>query len=294
MPQDSETMANLRGPDTTGTADPLDWTNALRHPRDILALVLILILADACHAARGGDIAGLLRLPWILRLLLLVSGLALLSAGYHIYEAMIALPGFILGLAAGGIAMRDHHWVAAVVVALVLGLILAGLALFLYKLLVFLSGALVASMIVAGISLVFARSLPDPILVVIGGVLGGVATLIFWKVGIVVVSSATGALAFALGTETLHTIWFPVVLTVAGICVQYGLLPKLRLIKEPRDLPGRGENASGNQESPSAPQGEVVGPSDSHDSAPKEICPFCGESSYRAANFCENCGRAKR
>ena len=166
------------------------------------------------------------------------------------------------------------------------------LVLFLYKLLVLLGGAGVGALIVGGLFVLVAHEPPEPLVVVIGGIVGGVVTLWLWKFCIIIVSSATGAVAFCLGTNTLQTVWFPLGLTLAGIAVQYGAL---RYFGSQEEGDGTGCKTPRLFQRSASP---VRAPETHTTSVPKvpkkEICPFCLEPSFKASARCEACGQMKR
>lgn len=160
-------------------------------------------------------------IPFFLRLVLILAGIVLVCAGFYLYEFLIALPGFIIGAVLGSAVLQDHNVIIIFFGAIFMGIIGAVIALFLFKLILFLSGALVGAVLLSLLS-------TEPLILIIGGVICGIITLALWKFIGVVVTSFLGAVSLCLGTNSINNEWILVIITIAGIAIQYGVTKNIK------------------------------------------------------------------
>ncbi|MFC1792628.1 hypothetical protein ACFL3Q_03465 [Planctomycetota bacterium] len=186
----------------------------------VLGMLFLLNLQANCYGGTRA-LSSLADVPDFARLFLIVFGLALMCAGFHIYMFFIGLAGFVVGVLLGFVGFHELHPAIAFAIAILLGGIGANLAVLLQWLLVFLSGCLVG----ATVSLVVFG--PIPILIIISACLVGAITVPLWKFFMILFSSALGSMAFCVGSNTIHTVWFPILLTIVGVGIQYQITKKV-------------------------------------------------------------------
>lgn len=157
-----------------------------------------------------------------LKIIGLLGGLLLLIAGWKIYRAVIALPGFLLIAALASTFMDrlvENDWISlALVVAL--GLVGAWLALKLHDVAIFIIGAVGGGYLAFSLWPTFTATDPTFFVIAGGVILGGALMLLFGKLWMVLFSSAVGAGMFVWGLGQYTALFVP--LFLVGILIQYG------------------------------------------------------------------------
>jgi hypothetical protein len=155
--------------------------------------------------------------------LLLAAGLVLCCAGSTLFEGLIALPGFLLGVAGGMALLREETLVLALGGGLLAGLVGAVCALVVARLVIFAcgAGAGAGAAYVAGLEVLAA----DPPWYVLAGaaLIAGIAALRLWRFVAVVISAVAGAVMIAMGLHQEDDFWVVGLASVAGVAIQYGI-----------------------------------------------------------------------
>jgi hypothetical protein len=136
----------------------------------------------------------------------IVLGIIECFFGYRIFKVILAITGFIVGAALGGVLAYSSSQSQAVVLlaALVGGIIGAVLAYTLYAVGVFLIGALVGA--VLGYMLFgLVHSSPQPVVIVIIAVIVGIVAVILQRLMIIVSTAFGGAWGVVSGLVSLTT-----------------------------------------------------------------------------------------
>lgn len=157
----------------------------------------------------------------VMRVVMIVVGLVLLVAGWRVYEFVIVIAGAMVGAAIASSLVVSPDATTNLIVLLVGGLIGALLSFFLYYVAVFLIGVHFGILLTNGIATTLALQPLSPVVLIVGGVIGGIILLGLSFQFLIILSSLVGAqlLVVALG---LPTIWI-LVIAVIGIVVQFGL-----------------------------------------------------------------------
>lgn len=222
-----------------------------RHPRQkrktiFLLFFGVLFLVSACvpgeygYSPYGygyGDelsyyMEGLEEVILGIRIIFALVGLALLLAGFAIYEALVKLIGFLVGGVIGaGITVLlgggDDEAILALVGFLIGGGLGAALALLLTYLSIFLSGLWIGAAVIIGIWVGAFDRFPSEGLIIFGAVLGGIAMVLLFKFWIMALTSAQGAVLFGIAIGVNAGWWF--VFFLAGLGVQMGAIKYLGL-----------------------------------------------------------------
>lgn len=193
-------------------------------------LILCVLSLSACsqgRATQGFQPDGLLGnigpSQDILRVVAVAAGLMLLVVGGKIYRFGVALPGFLVG-AGLGVALvyqLTDSWQVAIVGLIVGGLIGAWLSLVLHDLAVFVIGTIATIYILHGLWNILFNNPPNIILLIILGIVGGVALLVTSKHWTIMLSSIVGSTMLGWGIPT--SIWLIFIFFLLGIIVQYGM-----------------------------------------------------------------------
>lgn len=163
----------------------------------------------------------------VLRLILGMVGLALLLAGFALYEMLVQIIGFLIGGVAGIIiggliaSGSDMEWLGAIIGLLVGGSIGAGLALFLTYLGIFLSGAVGGAMLFSGIWAALFDSDPGAFVIILGAIIGGGVLIALFKFWITALTAAMGSILFGLSIGAGPGWW--ILFFLIGMAVQYGI-----------------------------------------------------------------------
>lgn len=157
----------------------------------------------------------------VMRVIMIVVGLVLLVAGWRVYEFVIVIAGAMVGAAIASSLVVSTDAVTNLVVLLIGGVIGAVLSFFLYYVAVFLIGMHFGILLTNGLATTLALQPVSPLVLIVGGVIGGLILLGLSFQFLIVLSSLVGAqlLVVALGLPTIWTL----VIALLGILVQFGL-----------------------------------------------------------------------
>jgi hypothetical protein len=157
----------------------------------------------------------------IMRVVMIVVGLVLLVAGWRVYEFVIVIAGAMVGAAIASSLVVSADATNNLIVLLVGGLVGAVLSFFLYYVAVFLIGMHFGILLTNGLATTLSLQPVSPLVLIIGGVIGGVILLGLSFQFLIILSSLVGAqlLTVALGLPTIWTL----VIAVLGILLQFGL-----------------------------------------------------------------------
>lgn len=158
----------------------------------------------------------------IVRVLLVVGGVVLLVVGWRIYEFVILIAGFMIGASIALSLVTPENSSLELVAFIVGGLVGAGLSYFLYHVAVFIIGAYLGIVITNGLGVMFGLAPISPLILLIGGILGGLILLGLSFEFLIILAVLVGAqmLSLGLGLSTTWTLLFAAV----GIIVQLGLV----------------------------------------------------------------------
>ena len=157
----------------------------------------------------------------VMRVMMIVVGLVLLVAGWRVYEYVIVIAGALVGAAIATSLVVSTDTLTNLVVLLVGGVIGAALSMFLYYVAVFLIGMHFGILLTNGIAATFALQPVSPLVLIVGGVIGGVILLGLSFQFLVILSSLVGAQLFVVALG-LPTVWM-LVIALLGILIQFGL-----------------------------------------------------------------------
>lgn len=275
----------------------------------LVALGLALLLS-ACSSDLDEWMGPASEMSVVIRCGMALVGLALMAAGFYLYEFIIQLIGFITGGIFGAIlgallAGRDDG--SALLFAIggfVLGGIIgAALAAFLTCASVFLSGFLIGALALGAVIGGLTEDLPDASVMIIGGIIGGIVMLALYRFWITALTAAVGAVLFGLGVGAPPWSWF--FFFLFGLACQYGLgkatgneekvRPGYRGAKTvPARLAGAaaaGGIAAAVAAQPPAPP-PPAGPAQQWAAPPaaEKFCVSCGKRIRAGASYCPSCG----
>ncbi len=182
------------------------------------------LLLSACSANYGGsgDIFG--QVESTLRVVLAIAGATLIVAGFALHEFILQVMGFLAGgllgafigaLVSGGDGGGIFlGFIAGGILGAILAVTLTCLTIFLGG---FFAGVLLFGAIAAGIS----HDDPSPLVVIIGGIIGGAVIFALYRFWISALTSALGTVLFGLGVGIPVGFW--ILILIAGIGIQYGV-----------------------------------------------------------------------
>jgi hypothetical protein len=272
----------------------------------VLPVILGLgLLFTACSPGVDGILSSVPAMSGFIRVVIAVVGLALMVAGFTLYEIIIQLIGFLtgsmigvfLGLALGG---DDGGRTLYAIIGFILGGVVgAAVAVFLTCLSVFLAGFLVGAVALGAMVGGLLEDIPNAAVFIIGGIIGGLIMLALYRFWITALTSAFGAVLFGLATGAPPWSWF--IFFLFGIACQYGL-GKITGNEE-KVRPGyRGaQNTPVRVGAAAAVAGAAaVGAAAAPPPAPlpawqpqppaEKFCPGCGKKMRAGALFCPGCG----
>ncbi len=156
-----------------------------------------------------------------MRVVMLLVGLVLLVAGWRIYEFVIVIAGAMVGAAIATSLVVTTDAGTNLILLILGGVIGAALSWFLYYVAVFLIGMHFGILLTNGLASSLALQPVSPLVLIIGGIIGGVILLGLSFQFLIILSSLVGAqlLTLALGLPSLWTL----VLALLGILIQFGL-----------------------------------------------------------------------
>lgn len=154
----------------------------------------------------------------IAQLILVVGGVLLLIAGWRVYEFITVIAGFLVGvLLAVQLIPPDNQLL--VIIGLVLGGVIgAVLAAYLFYIAVFFIGAYIGILITGGLFGFMATSDIPPLVLLIGGIIGGVVMIGLSFEFLILLAAVVGAQMIVLGLG-MDTGWV-IILAIIGVVVQ--------------------------------------------------------------------------
>ncbi len=155
------------------------------------------------------------------RAVMILVGVILLVAGWRVYEFVIVIAGAMVGAAVATSLVGSSDPVTNLLALLGGGAIGAVLSMFLYYLAVFLIGMHFGILLTNGLATMFAFAPVSPLILIIGGVLGGLVLVGLSFEFLVILSALVGGQLLVLGLG-IPTIW-TLVFAVIGIVVQFAL-----------------------------------------------------------------------
>lgn len=279
--------------------------------RVVLATLGAALLVSACAANLDGLMEPVSEMSVILRCVMALVGLALIVAGFYLYEFIIQLIGFITGGvfgAAAGVLLAGGDDGGALIFAIigfvVGGIIGAALAAFLTCASVFLSGFLIGALALGAMIGGLTEDLPNAGALMIGGIIGGIVMLGLYRFWITALTAAVGAVLFGLGIDAPPWTWF--LFFLFGIACQYGLGKATG--NEEKVKPGyRGAKTTPARLAGAVAAGGIAAaaavgsgmpaagpvpqpPAGLPPSAAEKFCPACGKKIRAGAAFCPACG----
>lgn len=158
------------------------------------------------------------------RLLLVIGGVVLLFAGWRLYEFVVLIAGFVVGAAlALALFNPDSNEVIITTAALLLGGVAGALlGFFLYHVAVFVIGAYIGIALTNGAATALALAPVSPLVLLVGGIIGGLLLLGLSFEFLILVAALIGAqmLTLGLGLDAAWTLIFAVV----GVILQLVLV----------------------------------------------------------------------
>lgn len=193
--------------------------------RIFLVTFLLLLSLTSCSLNDLEELPDLVSgLSMWVRLFLIVTGLAMLLAGYKIYQSIIQIIGFVIGgiLGAASGALITGGDAGGGIFGFILGGVLGAVAaMFFVYLGVFLSGLLGGAALISALWGALFNSLPD-VIPIIGAIVGAIVMIILFKFWIIAWTAALGAIFFGIGIGAGPGWW--VLFFLIGIGVQYGAM----------------------------------------------------------------------
>jgi len=160
----------------------------------------------------------------VLSVVAMLAGFLLLVVGWKIYRLVVVLPGFLIGAVLGAwLGQRLSEYFSLIIIGLALGgLIGIWLAQVVHNFALFVIGAVGGVYILNSLWSLLLESSPPIYIVIISGIIGGIALLTLYKHWMVILSSAIGAVMFGWGIQ--GSVGLVVVLFLVGVVVQYSVL----------------------------------------------------------------------
>lgn len=154
----------------------------------------------------------------VMRVLMVIGGVILLIAGWRIYDFIILVAGFLIGAAVASSLVVSDNTLLMVAVPLIGGLIGAALSFIVYRVAVFVIGAYVGVVITNALAAALALAPVSPLVLLVGGLVGGLIFIGLSFELLVLLSALVGAQLLATGLG-LELIWV-VIFALVGIVVQ--------------------------------------------------------------------------
>ncbi|GAB4527587.1 MAG: hypothetical protein OHK0046_45510 [Anaerolineae bacterium] len=180
------------------------------------------------------------------RVLLVLGGILLLTAGWRVYDFIVVIAGLLIGAAIGASLVTNDSDLIILAAMLIGGLLGAALSVLLYYAAVFVIGGYVGILLFSSAANAFELSPISPLALLVAALVGGVVLLALSFEFLVLLSSLVGAqmLSLGLGLDIFWTLIF----AVAGIVIQFGLMRAFkydfrrrsrRFVRFPRIIPQR-------------------------------------------------------
>lgn len=157
----------------------------------------------------------------VVRVLMIVVGIVLLVAGWRVYEFVIIIAGAMVGAAVATSLVVSNDAFSNLLALLVGGVIGAVLSMFLYYVAVFLVGMHFGILLTNGLATLFSLQPVSPLVLILGGIIGGLILLGLSFEFLIVLSSLVGGQMLSMGLG-LGPVW-TLVFAVIGVAVQFAL-----------------------------------------------------------------------
>ncbi len=157
----------------------------------------------------------------VMRVLMVIGGVILLLAGWRIYDFIIIVAGFLIGASVASSLIATENTLLMVAIPLIGGLIGAGLSFIVYNAAVFIIGAYIGVVITNAIAIALSLTPLSPLILLVGGVIGGIIFIGLSFELLVLLSAVAGAQLLAAGLG-LGLLWV-VIFALVGIVIQLAL-----------------------------------------------------------------------
>lgn len=173
----------------------------------------------------------------VVAILMAIGGVALLFAGWRIYDLLIVLAGVLVGAMIGLAAVQTENAVVEIAAVLIGGVVGGFLSVFLFYVAIFFIGAYVGLALVAVAATMLNAGDPTAIASLLGAIIGGILLLMLSGELLIVFSAFLGAelVVLALGLDPVWTL----VLAVVGVVVQLALANSFHVNLRRRPQPRR-------------------------------------------------------
>lgn len=158
----------------------------------------------------------------LVRILLIIGGIALLLAGWRIYDYIVIIAGAVVGATIALSLVTTDNTVITVAAVVIGGLLGAALGVFLYYAAVFIIGAYIGIVLANAFLTAISTTPPSELGLLVGGIVGGLILLALSFEFLVLLAALVGAQMLSLGLG-LPLIW-TVIFTIIGVLVQLALM----------------------------------------------------------------------
>ena len=158
----------------------------------------------------------------LMQLLLVIGGVILLVGGWRVYDWVVVIAGFVIGAALALSLLTTDSTLISVAAILTGGLIGAFVAVYLFVVGVFVIGAYIGIVLTGAILGQISTDPISPLVLLIGGLIGGLILASLSFQFLVIVSAVVGAQMLVLGLG-LESFWI-IVLAIASIILQLYLI----------------------------------------------------------------------
>jgi hypothetical protein len=161
-----------------------------------------------------------------MRVLLILGGVILLVIGWRVYDFIVLIAGFVVGATVAASLVTTDNAVIEIAAIIIGGVLGAAIGAFLYGIAVFLIGAYLGIVLTNGLAALLSLGPVSPLVLLIGGLIGGLILLGLSFEFLVIISSLVGAqmLSLGLGLDATWTLIFAVI----GVILQLGLMRAYR------------------------------------------------------------------
>jgi hypothetical protein len=157
-----------------------------------------------------------------MRVLFVLGGILLLVAGWRVYDYIVVIAGFLIGASIGASLVTTESSLIVVAAMLIGGMLGAALGFFLYYAAVFVIGAYIGVILTNALALALSTTPVSPLVLLIGGLIGGMILIGLSFEFLVVLSSIVGAQMLVRGLG-LDSLWI-LIFAVMGVVLQFTLM----------------------------------------------------------------------
>lgn len=158
----------------------------------------------------------------LVRALLIVAGVLLLVGGWRVYDYIVVIAGIVVGATIALSLVTTSEPIVTIGIMIVGGVIGALLGVFLYYAAVFVIGAYIGIVLTGAVINAVSTSPAQPVILLIGAVVGGLLLIGLSFEFLVLLSSLVGAQMLTLGLG-LPLIW-TLIFALIGMIVQFMLM----------------------------------------------------------------------